>query len=386
LRFETPEASRPMNELPPHLLNGSASAKKPLHRRGFLELAGAATSGVLLPALAGCSKSSATKADADPLAGKRIGIASPHKVEILNDLYAVMRREAERSAPAVEIVIVDGENDPMKQLQDMESFIAQGYHAVFFLAPPSLGLDDIVARGVAAGVIMVSHGASPASGATQNIVLDQHESGRQVGLFAARWLNEKRGGQGEVGVIGNSADPLLELRTEGMRDGLAEGCPGAKVVAEVHGHSIELGASGAANMIQAHARLCALLAHADDPGFGCYTAAVEAGKRNPNEFLVASCDGTAMVLDRIAENSIYQATWSYLFPYSATAAMRDILRALRGESIRPTRTQIGRLVTHENFAAVRQMVQDPHAPENQKYFSDPTVMRYSDTPLRSPEA
>ncbi|MCC6491558.1 MAG: sugar ABC transporter substrate-binding protein [Pirellulales bacterium] len=355
-------------------------------RRAFLEGIGAAAGGLLLSAIHGCARPSANTAGAGELSGKRIGIASPHRVEILNDLYAEMRREAQRSAPGVEIVVVDGENDPMKQLQDIEAFIAQGYDAVFFLAPPSIGLDEIVARAVAAGVVMVSHGASPATGATQNIILDQHESGRQVGLFAARWINEKRGGAGEVGVLGNSADPLLEVRAQGMKDGLAEGCPGAKVVAEVHGHSIELGSSGAANMLQAHPRLCALLAHADDPGFGCYTAANEAGRTNPDEFLVASCDGTAMVLDKIAAGGVYQATWSYLFPYSAAAAMRDILRALRGETIQPTRKQIGRLVTRENIAAIRRMCADPQAADHQKYFHDPTVMIYSDSPLASPAA
>lgn len=375
-----------MKAPPPSHLRSQGLLQRPLQRRRFITWAGVAAGGLLLPAFHGCSKSSAKKSADGPLAGKRIGIASPHKVEILNDLYAEMRREAERSAPGVKIVVVDGENDPMKQLQDIESFIGQDYDAIFFLAPPSVGLDEIVARGRAAGTVMVSHGASPVTGATQNIILDQHESGRQVGLFAAKWINEKHGGKGEVGLLGNSADPLLELRAQGMKDGLAEGCPGAKVAAEVHGHSIELGASGAANMLQAHPSMCALLSHADDPGFGCYTAANEAGKTNPDKFLVASCDGTDMVLEKIAEGGIYQASWSYLFPYSAAAAMRDILQALRGDAVKPTRTQIGRLVTQKNIAEIRQMCEDPQATENQKHFQDPTVLSYSDAPSVSPEA
>lgn len=358
----------------------------PLPRREFLRWTAVASGGLIIATSHGCSKPAAQKAPGGSLTGRRIGVASPHRVEILNDLYAEMRREAERSAPGVEFVVVDGENDPMKQLQDMESFISQGYDAIFFLAPPSIGLDEIVARGVAVGIVMVSHGASPATGATQNIVLDQHESGRQVGLLAAKWINDKRGGQGEVGVLGNSADPLLELRAQGMKDGLIEGCPAAKIVAEVHGHSIELGASGAANMLQAHPYLSAILAHADDPGFGCYTAASEAGKQNPDEFFVASCDGTDMVLEKIAEGGIYQATWSYLFPYSAAAAMRDMLTAMRGDPIKPTRTQIGRLATHANIAEVRRMCEDPQAAENQRYFADATILTYSDVPLESPQA
>jgi ribose transport system substrate-binding protein len=364
-----------------------------LPRRQFLGAVALTASGVILPQIVGCTQSNVDSKSADhenrdkssqTLGGKRIGVASPHRVEILNDLYAEMRREAERSAPGVEMVVVDGENDPMKQLNDMESFLAQGYDAIFFLAAPSSGLDELVAKGVKAGVVMVSHGASPVTGATQNIVLDQHTTGRKVGRFAGKWINDHYGGEGEVGVLGNSADPLLELRTQGMKDGLAETAPKAAVVGEIHGHNIELGARGAANLLQAHPKMCALLAHADDPGFGCYTAATEAGNENPEEFLVASCDGTNMVLDKIAEGGIYQATWSYLFPYSAAAAMRDILRALRGDHISPTRNQRGRLATRDNLTEIRAICSDPQAADHQKYFQDPTVMVYSDEPLTSP--
>ena len=361
-----------------------------LPRRKVRGIVGAS---LVLPGSGGCSPANdspgaARNQEDAPLSlkGKRIGIASPHKVEILNELYSDMRREAERSAPDVKVIVVDGENDAMKQLEHIEAFIAQRYDAIFFLAPPSAGLDDLVARGVAAGVVMVSHGASPATGATQNIVLDQHESGRQVGLFAANWINERYGGEAEVGILGNSADPSLELRTLGMKDGLAEAAPATRVVAEVHGHSIESGSKGAANMLQSHPKICALLAHADDPGFGCYTAATEAGRRDPDRFLVVSCDGTRLVLERIAENGIYQATWSYLFPYSATAAMLDILRAMRGERVPPTRHQVGRLVTRASLPEIQAMSVNPRAVENQKYFLDPTVMSYSDTPLMSHES
>lgn len=355
-------------------------------RRGFLETAGGLAVSTVAALAAGCANQGAPGGGSGPLAGKRIGISSPHKVEILNALYAQMREVAANEAPEVEIIVVDAENDAVKQLTDIEAFIAQGYDAIFFLALPSAGLDALVARGAEAGIVMVSHGASPVTGVTQNIVLDQHESGRQLGLFAGQWINERHGGHGEVGLLGNAADPYLQLRTQGIKDGLAEGAPGAKLAGEVHGHSIELGAAGAANLLQAHPKLCALLAHADDPGLGCYTAATEAGKTDPDEFLVASCDGTALVLDKIAESGIYQATWSYLFPYSAVAAMRDLLAGLRGEAVAPTRTQLGTLVTRSNLRQVQAMCAAPQAPENRAVFADPSVMQYSDEPLKSPPA
>lgn len=358
------------------------------NRREFVKFAGLAASGVVLAEWTGCSReadpTSLTSPGIGPLKNKRVAISSPHKVEILNELYEDMKREAHRPENQLEVVVVDGASDAVKQLSDIEAFMAQNYDGIFFIALPSEGLERLVANARAKGIFMFNHGASPITGATQNVVLDQPFSGAQIGKFAAEWINEKYGGRTEVGILGNSSDPWLAIRTQGMKDGLREHAPGAKIVGEVHGHSIELGATGAANLLQAHPGIRVLLAHADDPGFGCFTAATEAGRRDPNQFLVASCDGTRLVMDKVAEGGIYQATWSYLFPFSATAWMRDMIRCLRGQNVAPTRTQVGRLVTKANVEEIRSMTRDPLAPNVQKYYDDPTVMRYSHELLKTP--
>jgi ribose transport system substrate-binding protein len=368
----------------------SRKSNASLNRRAFVKLTSLAGTSAALGALSSCSRE-AGSADPTPpgpgsLKNKRVGLSSPHKVEILNEFYADMKREARRPENQLEVVVVDAGNDAVKQLSDIEAFIAQNYDGIFFLALPSQGLERLVARGLAKGIFMFNHGASPVTGATQNVVLDQHFTGAQIGRFAAQWINDKHGGRAEVGILGNSNDPWLTIRTQGLKDGLREHAPGAKIAGEVHGHSIELGAAGAANLLQAHPGITVLLAHADDPGYGCLTAATEAGKRDPNQFLVASCDGTRLVMDKVAEGGIYQATWSYLFPFSATAWMRDMIRCLRGQKVAPTRTQVGRLVTKASVEEIRAMTRDPHAPEVQKYYNDPTVMRYSEESLHTPEA
>lgn len=362
-----------------------------MQRREFLAaVAQACSGGAVFANAIGCSHDRAATAPASAgdttLQGMRVGIASPHSVEILNELYADMNREAGRSENQLEVVIVDANNDAVKQLNDIESFIAQKYDGIFFLALPSAGLERLVAEATRRGIFMFSHGASPVTGATQNVVLDQHYSGAKVGGYVGQWINEKYGGKAKVGILGNSADPWLQIRTQGLKDGLVEIAPDAEIVGEVHGHSIELGASGAANLLKAHPEMRVLLAHADDPGFGCYTAATEAGWHDPAQFCVASCDGTRLVMDKVSEGGIYQATWSYLFPFSATAWMRDMVRCLRGEKVPPTRTQVGRLVTSANCAEIAAMIRDPQAVGVQHYYSDPTVMRYSDEALQSPQA
>jgi hypothetical protein len=82
-----------------------------MNRRKFLSITAQMGCGSLIGAgLVGCgsaTRSGSAEAGANDLAGKRVGISSPHKAEILNELYNDMRREAERPENGLEVVVVD---------------------------------------------------------------------------------------------------------------------------------------------------------------------------------------------------------------------------------------------------------------------------------------
>ena len=124
-----------------HLLPRSESID--LHRRGFLSVVGSTLGGLAWVGLIGCNQS------ANPSPGQpkkwRLGLSSPHKAEILNEFYEDMRKEAARSAIGVEFVIVDADGNAVKQMSELEAFVAQGYEGIFFIALPSDGLESIVA-------------------------------------------------------------------------------------------------------------------------------------------------------------------------------------------------------------------------------------------------
>ncbi len=322
-------------------------------------------------------------ASAATLADKKVGLSSPIEVEILNEFYAAMRKEGDLPENAVKLDIIDAGGDPVKQAGDLEAFLAQEYDGVFFLALSPGGLDDYVKRATDKGVCVFNHSASPVTGTTQNVVLDQHASGYAVGKYAAEWINA-RGGNLEVAFLSNKADPELQKRSQGQKDAIAELAPNAKVVGEVEANTVELGAAGAANLLQANPNLSVILTFSDDGGLGAYQAATEAGKTDPNTFFLGSADGTQLVYDKLTEGGIYQATWSYLFPFSAVQWERDMQKCLRGEAVPPTRTVIGRLVTRDNLAEVQNMVSNPLDPAVQKFYTDPAVMVYSDDPLTTP--
>lgn len=364
--------------------NGGTSLRSPkpadqaLTRRSFLTgLAG--TCGVLA-----LSDTTACYRDRNFSFRRRIGISIPYEAEILNEFYADMKRQADRPDTDLRLVLVDAEGDFLKQTIDIELFIAQGFGGVFMFVLPE-GMDQIVARAREKGVCVFNHSASPITGCTQNIVLDQHLAGYQVGNFAAQWINEKLSGRAEVGLLTNLTDPELIVRSQGLKDGVIKNCSGARVVGEVEANTVDRGASAAANLLQAHPNIAVLLAFGDDPGVGAYTAAIEAGHRDRDRFFVGSADGTRLGMEKVGDGGIYQCCAFFFFSFSATQAVRDLARCLSGQRIPPTRIMRSKLVTKENVAEFDLISRNPQAPEYAHFYGDPEVMRYSDVALTTPQ-
>ena len=315
---------------------------------------------------------------------RRVGISIPYEAEILNEFYSDMKKEADHLDKELRLVLVDAEGDFFKQTIDIELFIAQGFGGVFMFVLPE-GMDKIVAHARAKGVCIFNHSATPITGCTQNIVLDQHIAGRHVGNYAGQWINDKLGGRAEVGILANLTDSQLIVRTQGLKDGLRETCAGAILVGEVEANTVDSGAAAAANLLQAHPNIAVILAFSDDPGVGAYTAALEAGRNDRNRFFVGSADGTRLGMEKVAEGGIYQCCAFFFFSFSATQAIRDIDRCLRGEKVPPTRIMGSKLVTKENVVEFDRISHNPRALEWAHFYTDSDVMRYSDVPLTTPE-
>jgi len=352
-----------------------AEADRELNRRGFL---------VGMAGICGAVAMSGSIACSRPSFRRRVGVSIPYEAEILNEFYSDMKREAAHLDQELRLVLVDAEGDFFKQTIAIELFIAQGFGGVFMFVLPD-GMDKIVAHARAKGVCIFNHSATPITGCTQNIVLDQHIAGYNVGKYAARWIIEKLGGKAEVGILANLTDSQLIVRTQGLKDGLRENCPGAVLAGEVEANTVDTGAAAAANLLQAHPNIAVILAFSDDPGVGAYTAALEAGRNDRNRFFVGSADGTRLGMEKVAEGGIYQCCAFFFFSFSATQAIRDLDRCLRGEMVPPTRIMGSKLVTKDNVEEFDRISHNPRAPEWAHFYTDPDVMRYSDVPLITPE-
>src|SRR5436190_2609768 len=108
------------------------SQTRNISRRRFLKLTGAAAGGLIVvgsglsghgpiaslaqtAAATAAGTAAATKA---LLKDKRVGLSSPIEVEILNEFYADMKKEATQPENQIDLVVVDAKGDAVKQSGD----------------------------------------------------------------------------------------------------------------------------------------------------------------------------------------------------------------------------------------------------------------------------
>jgi ribose transport system substrate-binding protein len=356
-----------------------------LSRRDVMKAGGLAAGGLLAAQTGLLGRlGRAEAAGLASLNGKRVGVASPITVEVLKEFYDDMRRQAKLAGNGEKIVVVDAGGDAVKQHTQVDAFVAQKYDAILFFLLSVEGWDQATAKAKKGNIGTFNHSASALGGITQNVGLDQTAGGYGPGQFAAQWINQNHGGEASVGVLGILNDPQLKLRSQGFVAALKKYAPKAKVVGTVHAQTRDVGASAAASMLQAHSDIKVIYAAGDDPGLGAFTAATEAGHSDPKDFLVASSDGTDASFEQIQKGTIYQANWTFLFPFSAVQIERDIEKYLRGQAVKPTRIMSGQLVTKANLAKIQKLQANPLAPANKWVFAQ--KMRYSNYRLKTNEA
>ena len=315
---------------------------------------------------------------AQDLSDATIGYSIPVSgLEVIDNFADTLEATTAQSGQA-DFVVVSAEGDPLKQTTDVEGLAAQGADAVIITAAGDVGWEIAIQTVTAQGVPVVNHSGFAITGVDQNVMLDFYESGYKVGAAAAEWLNETHGGVGQVGILAQSGDSGLAERSLGMRDGILENSD-AEVVAEVDAYDRLEGAEGAANLIAANPEIRVLLAFNDDVGLGALQAATEAGRTDPSELFIGGTDGLPDALNAIGDGTPYQATWGYMFGFSAILTMQDTEALLRGQDVPPTRVQQGRLVTEDTLDEYREITADPFSDEAQPLYDE--VSRYSDVVL-----
>ena len=216
-----------------------------------------------------------------------------------NDTFqTVIQKYAQEFAEAngVEFVPADGRDDELKQMSDIENFIADGVDALVVVAVNPQGVDPIIEKAAEAGIPLVFVNRNPFSADDGSDIPDGvfYVGSNEIdaGMYQAKYVVDKLGEDAKCGYVvlmGQLSNTATPLRTEGNKKVFDE-LEGYKFLAEQTGNwQRDQGMSITENWITTYGdELCAVMANNDEMALGAVEALEAAGIKD--KVVVAGVD------------------------------------------------------------------------------------------------
>ena len=251
----------------------------------------------LLLFIMGCNQSESNKNnDSDKIV---IGISMlSMQNEFIVNISDEMQKKAEELG--AELIIVDAERSPLKQIEQVESFIAQKVDVIILNPCEYEASSPAVAMALAANIPIVNVNSATKVQPTAFVGSNDVESGR----IAMKFIAEKLGGKGNIVMIqGLNGQAAQIQREQGAKEIMAQ-FPGLKMIAEQtaewdRAKSMDL----MQNWIQSYGtKINAVFAHNDEMGLGAVKALQDAGMKD--KVIVVSIDAIADALQAVKKGDL----------------------------------------------------------------------------------
>ncbi|MED1443625.1 substrate-binding domain-containing protein [Aeribacillus composti] len=271
----------------------------------------------------------ALKLETDPASIKgKVGFAVasttfPYGVALKNQT----EEAAKKYFPNIELLIGDGQNDPIVQTRIVDDFISKGIDVLIINAVEKDALAPAVKRATKAGIKVISIDRTVSAPVLTTIKADDYE----IGFAAGKDLVSRLKGKGNVVELQGSpsASPTID-RHKGFMDAI-KGEEGIKVIASQNANYDQAqGLKVMEDMLQRFPKgeIDAVFTHADIMTLGAIQAIKAAGREG--EIKVISIDGQEAAFDEIEKGSITSTT---VYPVIAPMNIVAAAKALAGEKM-----------------------------------------------------
>ena len=292
---------------------------------------------------------------------KVLGFAQDNQREFIEGVgYGLKKAAADRG---LEYQVALANNDPDKQIQQLQSFRASGVGSVV-VAPVNPGLlsrtlQEVIWSGSYVGAVVPPP-------ATSILNAPQYLTGKTLGDAAAKYIKDKLGGEADVVLLTQDSIEFLAPRFVAIRDSLRE-LPGVTVVADISPTPVnkEGGYETMKIILEAHPGVDVVLG-ADSVVLGALQALREAKKDRPDQFL-GGIDGEPEAVAEIKKpNSPYKASIALASPVFGYAMGQHAADWLEGKSVPQAMDVLPIALTIDNIAQYEADLADPGA-----VFADP---------------
>ena len=254
--------------------------------------------------VAGCGKS------ADNGGDKKSGTIGFSVSTLNNPFFVTMKEgvEAQAKALGLKVKIVDAQNDPAKQANDISDLLESGVSVLIINPVDSAAISTSVEAANAKNIPVITVDRSADKGKVVAHIASDNVKG---GEMAAQLIAEKVGKAAKVAEI--------------------EGIPGASATRERGQgfHNVaDKGLNVATNILQANPDVQAIFAHNDEMALGAIQAAKSAGKT----IFIVGFDGTADA-DKAVKDGTLAATIAQQPDQMGKIAIDTAQKVIKGEAV-----------------------------------------------------
>lgn len=218
--------------------------------------------------------------------------------EFIVNVHDEIAKKAE--ADGVELITVDAERSALKQIEQVESFIAQKVDVIIMNPCEVEASSPAVTKALAANIPIVNVNSETSAKPTAFVGSDDVESGR----IAMRYIAEKLGGKGNVLMMHGYMGQAAQIKREqGAREVLKQ-YPNIKLLAHQTAEWDRAKAmSLMENWIQSYGSdINAVFAQNDEMGLGAVKALTDAGLKS--KVIVVSIDAIPDALQAVKKGSL----------------------------------------------------------------------------------
>ena len=292
--------------------------------------------------LVGCGQGSSDNKEANGDKKMKIGVTM---LSMQNEFIVKVSDEIEKKAQemGVELIVVDAERSALKQVEQVESFIAQKVDAIIMNPCEVEASSPAVTKALAAKIPIVNVNSETSAAPTAFVGSDDVESAR----IAMNYIAEKLGGKGNILMMHGYMGQAAQIKREqGAREILQKN-PNLKLLAHQTAEWDRAKAmSLMENWIQSYgANVNAVFAQNDEMGMGTVNALTAAGMKD--KVIVVSIDAIPDALQAVKKGTLNATVFQNAQQQGANA-LETAVKIVKGEKFEKQTLIPFQLVTKEN--------------------------------------
>jgi len=263
-----------------------------------------------------------------------------------------MQDAADRAG--VELLLANSANKPDKEIQLVNTYIARGVDAIVISPLSAKASATALERARSKGIAVVTYNTTVEGDIPVSYVeSDQADLGRQTGLVARRYIEEKLGGKAKIATLAFKSQ--LAEQSDARRNGFVDvvgQLPGVEFVAEQDAWLPEMAIKKAGDILTANPDVDIIWSANEGGTVGSVMAVKNAGKQG--EVVVFGTDASEQLVEfALSDDGILQAITTQTPFELGVKSVELAVAALRGQQVEAKVVMDGVLIAREDPEGVR---------------------------------